>query len=173
MSIRVAPRVIRILVPGIKVISRDFLVSGVRKKKGRKEMYRTLMCNDIRDEHIGRTVSLAGWVDYIRDHSGVIFLDLRDYTGVTQVVIHDESLLEGVTRESVISVSGIVEKRDPDTVNEKIDTGFVELAASELQLLGRSKHMMPFEVRSSRACMRELKGAGNPAVIKEMLEKNL
>ncbi|MDO4834718.1 MAG: aspartate--tRNA ligase [Bacillota bacterium] len=120
-------------------------------------MYRTLMCNDIRDEHIGRTVSLAGWVDYIRDHGGVIFLDLRDCTGVTQVVIHDEKLLEGVTRESVISVSGTVRKRDPETVNEKIDTGLVELAAEELKLLGRSKNMMPFEVRTSRASKDELR----------------
>ncbi|MDD4200915.1 MAG: aspartate--tRNA ligase, partial [Eubacteriales bacterium] len=120
-------------------------------------MYRTLMCNDIRDSHIGKTVSLAGWVDYIRDHGGVIFLDLRDYTGVTQVVINDEKLLEGVTRESVISVSGIVRKRDPETVNEKIDTGFVEMAVAELKILGRSKNLMPFEVRTSRASKDELR----------------
>ena len=120
-------------------------------------MYRTLMCNDIRDEHIGKEISLAGWVDYIRDHGGVIFVDLRDYTGVTQVVIHDESLLEGVTRETVISVSGSVRKRDPETVNEKIDTGLVELAADSLTILGKSKSMMPFEVRSSRASKDELR----------------
>ena len=52
-------------------------------------MYRTLFCNDIRDQHIGQTVSLAGWGDAQRDHGGVIFVDLRDYTGVTQVVIHN------------------------------------------------------------------------------------
>ena len=100
-------------------------------------MYRTLMCNDIRDEHIGKNVSLAGWVDYIRDHGGVIFVDLRDCTGVTQVVIHDEQLLKDVTRETVISVSGIVSKRDPDTVNPKIDTGYVELEADRLEIFLR------------------------------------
>ena len=82
-------------------------------------MYRTLFCNDIRDEHIGQTVRLAGWVDVIRDHGGVIFVDIRDYTGITQVVIHNEDLLKNVNRETVISVSGIVQKRDPETVNSK------------------------------------------------------
>lgn len=113
-------------------------------------MYRTLYCNDIRDEHIGKTVSLAGWVEVVRDHGGVIFIDLRDYTGVTQVVVHNEEWLKDVTRESVITVTGKVEKRDPDTVNEKIETGQVELFAESLTVLGKSKNMLPFEVKNSR-----------------------
>ena len=120
-------------------------------------MYRTHMCNDIRNEHIGQTVELAGWVDVVRDHGGVIFVDLRDYTGVTQVVIHNEELLKNVTRETVITVSGTVEKRDPDTVNEKIATGTVELVADTLNVLGKSKNMLPFEVRASRASKDELR----------------
>ncbi|MBO5733610.1 MAG: aspartate--tRNA ligase [Clostridia bacterium] len=120
-------------------------------------MYRTLFCNDIRDQHIGQTVQLAGWVDVVRDHGGVIFIDLRDYTGVTQVVIHDESFLENVNRETVISVSGKVEKRDPETVNEKIATGEVELVADSLQVLGKSQNMLPFEVRASRQSKDELR----------------
>ncbi len=120
-------------------------------------MYRTLMCNDIRDSHIGQTVSLAGWVDVVRDHGGVIFVDLRDYTGVTQVVIHDESLLKDVTRETVISVTGEVCKRDEETVNEKIETGYVELVADKVQVLGKSRNMLPFEVRNSRLSKDELR----------------
>ncbi len=120
-------------------------------------MYRTLFCNDIRDSHVGSTVSLAGWVDVIRDHGGVIFVDLRDYTGITQVVVHDEKLLENVNRETVISVTGKVEKRDPDTVNEKIATGYVELVADTLQVLGRSTNMLPFEVSNSRASKDEIR----------------
>jgi len=120
-------------------------------------MYRTLFCNDIRDEHIGRTVQLAGWVDVVRDHGGVIFIDLRDYTGVTQVVVHDEALLQNVNRETVISVSGTVEKRDPDTVNPKIATGGVELVADTLTVLGKSHNMLPFEVRASRSSKDELR----------------
>ncbi len=120
-------------------------------------MYRTLYCNDIRDEHIGKTVELAGWVDVVRDHGGVIFIDLRDYTGVTQVVVHDESFLKDVNRETVITVSGVVEKRAPETVNEKIDTGYVELVANSLKVLGKSQNMLPFEVRASRGSKDELR----------------
>ena len=120
-------------------------------------MYRTLFCNDIRESHVGSTVSLAGWVDVIRDHGGVIFVDLRDYTGITQVVVHDEKLLENVNRETVISVTGVVEKRDADTVNEKIATGDVELVASTLEVLGRSTNMLPFEVSNSRASKDEIR----------------
>jgi aspartyl-tRNA synthetase len=120
-------------------------------------MYRTLYCNDIRDEHIGKTVELAGWVDVVRDHGGVIFIDLRDYTGVTQVVVHDESLLKDVNRETVITVSGTVEKRALETVNEKIDTGYVELVANSLKVLGKSQNMLPFEVRASRLSKDELR----------------
>ena len=107
-------------------------------------MYRTLYCNDIRDSHVGQTVELAGWVDVVRDHGGVIFIDLRDYTGVTQVVVHNEELLKNVNRETVISVSGIVEKRDPDTVNEKIDTGYVELVADRQVINADGKDLSVF-----------------------------
>ncbi len=120
-------------------------------------MYRTLYCNDIRDEHIGKTVQLAGWVDVVRDHGGVIFIDLRDYTGVTQVVIHNEELVKDVNRETVISVSGIVSKRDPETVNDKIETGAVELLADSLQILGKSQNKLPFDVRASRLSKDELR----------------
>ena len=120
-------------------------------------MYRTHYCNDIRDQHIGQTVQLAGWVDVVRDHGGVIFVDIRDYTGVTQVVIHNEALLEHVNRETVISVTGKVEKRDPETVNEKIETGNVELVADTLEVLGKSKNMLPFEVRASRSSKDEIR----------------
>ena len=120
-------------------------------------MYRTLFCNDIRDQHVGTTVSLAGWVDVVRDHGGVIFIDLRDYTGITQVVVHDEALLKNVTKETVISVTGKVEKRDPETVNEKIDTGYVELVCDTLTILGRSYNMLPFEASNSRASNDEIR----------------
>ncbi|MBR5467798.1 MAG: aspartate--tRNA ligase [Firmicutes bacterium] len=120
-------------------------------------MYRTLFCNDICDKHVGTTVQLAGWVDVVRDHGGVMFIDLRDYTGVTQVVVNNEELLKNVNRETVISVSGIVKKRAEETVNEKIATGQVELVADSLQILGKSRNMLPFDVRTSHTNKDELR----------------
>ncbi len=112
-------------------------------------MYRTHRCNEIREEHIGKTVQLAGWVDVIRDHGGVLFVDLRDETGVTQVVVHDESLLKGVSKETVLSVSGTVTKRDENTVNAKIETGLVELVTDSLEVLGVCSRDLPFEIGSN------------------------
>ena len=112
-------------------------------------MYRTHRCNEIREEHIGMSVQLAGWVDVIRDHGGVLFVDLRDETGVTQVVVHDENLLKGVSKETVLSVSGKVTKRDENTVNTKIETGLVELVVDSLEVLGVCSRDLPFEIGSN------------------------
>ena len=112
-------------------------------------MYRTHRCNEIREMHIGQTVMLAGWVDVIRDHGGVLFVDLRDETGVTQVVVHDETLLKGVSKETVLSVEGIVTKRDENTVNPKIETGLVELVVDKLEVLGVCSRDLPFEIGSN------------------------
>ena len=112
-------------------------------------MYRTHRCNEIREAHIGQAVQLAGWVEVIRDHGGVLFVDLRDETGVTQVVVHDENLLKGVSKETVISVSGEVTKRDESTVNPKIETGLVELVADSLEVLGVCSRDLPFEIGSN------------------------
>ena len=107
-------------------------------------MYRTVLCNALRKEHIGQTVSLAGWVDTIRDHGGVLFLALRDETGITQVVFHDDEMLKGIGRESVISVTGKVVERDAETVDPKLETGYVEVLVEQMELLGPSKSMLPF-----------------------------
>ena len=120
-------------------------------------MYRTHYCNDIREKDIGTKVKLCGWVDAIRDHGGVIFVDLRDQTGVTQTVIHDESLLSSVNKECVITVSGTVSERDPETVNEKLDTGKVELAVDSLTLLGKCKNMLPFDISDSRGTREDVR----------------
>ncbi len=112
-------------------------------------MYRTHRCNEIREAHIGMTIELAGWVDVIRDHGGVLFVDLRDETGVTQVVVHDENLIKGVSKETVLTVKGVVTKRDESTVNPKIDTGLVELVAETLEVLGVCSRDLPFEIGSN------------------------
>jgi len=109
--------------------------------------YRTHTCGTLRDEHTGQTVTLSGWVDTIRDHGGVTFLDLRDQYGVTQIVLHVE-YKSG--KETVITVTGAVKKRDADTVNPKIATGTVEVHAETLVIQSKAVRALPFEVSESK-----------------------
>ncbi len=120
-------------------------------------MYKTHSCGELRESHIGGRVQLAGWVDTIRDHGGVIFVDLRDPNGVTQVVVHNETLLGGVNRETVITISGKVNKRDAETVNEKIATGLVEVEADSVTVLGACKNMLPFDINDSKATREDVR----------------
>jgi len=120
-------------------------------------MLRTHTCNELRTEDIGKTVRLAGWVDTIRDHGGVKFIDLRDHYGETQIVFHDEKMLEGVNREAVIAVTGKVLERDEETVNPKLDTGLVEVHVDEMTVLGGCKNMLPFDVRDSKATREDVR----------------
>ncbi len=112
-------------------------------------MLRSHTCNELNTEHIGQSAALTGWVDTIRDHGGVIFLDLRDHYGVTQVVLSSDSLLEGVSKETVVKVTGTVTKRDEETVNPKLATGMVELKADTLEILGPCRQSLPFEISAS------------------------
>jgi aspartyl-tRNA synthetase len=109
--------------------------------------YRTHTCGELRDEHTGRTVTLSGWVDTIRDHGGVTFLDLRDQYGVTQIVLHVE-YKSG--KETVITVTGAVKKRDADTVNPRIATGTVEVHAEKLVIQSKAVRALPFEIGDSK-----------------------
>ena len=120
-------------------------------------MYRTHNCNELSESNIGQVVELAGWVDSIRDHGGVIFMHLRDENGVTQIVVNDESLMSGVNRETVISVKGVVSKRDAETVNDKIATGKIELVVDKLTVLGPSKNMLPFDIEDSKATREDVR----------------
>ena len=120
-------------------------------------IYRSVSCGDIRESYIGQEVRLAGWVENIRDHGGVMFLDIRDQYGVTQVVVHDDILLDGVNRECTVTVAGKVVKRDEDTVNKKIATGTVEVVADTLTVLGRCKNNLPFEVVTSTSVSEDVR----------------
>ena len=127
--------------------------------KGNK--YRTYKCSEIREKHVGEEIKLAGWVDTIRDLGGVLFIDLRDQYGVTQVVVSgDEEKVDFASRiptESTISVSGKVRLRDAETVNPALETGTVELFADEIEILGKRTKMLPFEIESSREVREDLR----------------
>lgn len=111
--------------------------------------FRTEICSEINESTIGEEIKIAGWVENIRDHGGVLFIDLRDHYGVMQVVVHDENTIKNITKESVISVYGKVRKRSEDTINLKIETGKIELEAKEITLLSKCKNELPFEIKKS------------------------
>jgi aspartyl-tRNA synthetase len=113
-------------------------------------MYRDLTIKEISEQHIGETLKVAGWVENIRDHGGVSFIDLRDMYGVLQVVIRQTELLKGITKEMCLSIEGPVEKRDEDTYNPKIPTGTIELEAKTIDVLGRVYKQLPFEIMTSK-----------------------
>ena len=111
--------------------------------------YRTHTCNELRSEHIGQTARLSGWVHNRRDHGGVLFIDLRDHYGITQIVIHpDKEFMREIAhlpKETVVRFDGKVEKRSDDTINTKLPTGDVELLAEEFEILGPAE-ITPFAV---------------------------
>lgn len=112
--------------------------------------YRTIMISDIENDMVGKEIIVSGWVQNIRDHGGVLFLDLRDTSGVLQTVSNDDSIFKGLAKETVIRLKGILRKRDEDTINKKIKSEEVELLISELDVLGESLHELPFEIMSSK-----------------------
>ncbi|WP_209425929.1 aspartate--tRNA ligase [Pararhodobacter sp. SW119] len=107
--------------------------------------YRSHTCAALRSEHVGQDVRLSGWVHRVRDHGGVLFIDLRDHYGVTQVLADSDSpafkAMEKVRAEWVISIDGTVKARDESLVNTKIPTGAIEVYVRELRVLGQADEL--------------------------------
>ncbi|MGN1029317.1 MAG: aspartate--tRNA ligase [Bacilli bacterium] len=119
--------------------------------------YRTIMISDITNDMVGKTILVSGWVQNIRDHGGVLFLDLRDTSGVLQTVSNDDSMFKGLAKETVVRLEGTLRKRSVDTINEKLKSGEVELLVSKLDILGQSLHELPFEIRESKSVSEEIR----------------
>ena len=113
-------------------------------------IYRDVTMDNISEKNVGETVRIAGWIENIRDHGGVSFIDLRYMYGVMQVVMLDTSLLEGLNKEDCISVEGPIEHRDEETYNPKIPTGTIELEAKSVDILGKVYKQLPFEIMTSK-----------------------
>jgi aspartyl-tRNA synthetase len=122
--------------------------------------YRTHTCNELRKEHIDETVKISGWINSVRDHGGIIFIDLRDHYGLTQVVIDpSQPFYKGVEHwrhESTVCFVGQVVARIAEAVNPKLATGEIELVASEMELLGESE-VIPFQVSKDEECNETLR----------------
>jgi len=112
-----------------------------------KSTYRTHTCNELRSSDVGNEVRLAGWILRKRDHGGVVFVDLRDNYGVTQVVLHGAlgEQIQEIRVESVIAVKGEVLSREKELINPKLETGEIEVGAKELEILSQSD-VLPFQI---------------------------
>ena len=111
---------------------------------------RSYLCGSLRETNVGEEISLCGWVHRRRDHGGVIFLDLRDYSGIVQVVYDPDaeiafSSADTCRNEFVVQISGRVRSRDAEAVNENMETGFIEILGSELKILN-SAETPPFQL---------------------------
>ena len=113
-------------------------------------IYRERTLNQVSESDVSKNIRVAGWVENIRDHGGVSFIDLRDMYGVLQVVMRDTSLLDGIAKEECISVEGVIQNRDEETYNPKIPTGTIELEAHKVDILGRVYKQLPFEIMTSK-----------------------
>lgn len=120
-------------------------------------MLRTHNCNELGVNNIGEKVTLTGWIERVRDHGGVLFVDLRDHYGVTQIVFSDDSMIAGMSKETVVLVEGNVTKRDEDTVNPKIATGMIEVRAERIEVLGPCQLGLPFEIDASTLTREEVR----------------
>ncbi len=123
--------------------------------------YKTHTCNEISLEDVGKKVKIAGFVQTIRDLGGLVFLDIRDMYGITQVVTSGESkdvdFASHIPVESAVSVEGTVRKRDEDTINEKIKTGLVEIAIEKIEILGKRTKDLPFEINTNQDIREDLR----------------
>lgn len=143
-----------------------------------KNIYRDCYAGSLREKDIDKEVKVAGFIENIRDHGGVIFVDLRDYYGTLQLVSNDDKMFDDLTRESSVTVTGKIRKRDSDDYNDRIKTGTIELLVSSIKVLGKSKNVLPFEVMTSKDVSEDVRlkyrylDLRNPKVKQSILFRN-
>ena len=120
-------------------------------------LYRTNYCGKVLENDVDKEIRVSGWVENIRDHGGVIFVDLRDETGTVQLVSNDPNMFLHLTKESVLKVDGKVRKRDEDDYNPNIATGTVEILVSKLEVLSKALNVLPFEVKTSHEVSEDIR----------------
>ena len=123
----------------------------------KKNIYRTHHCEDIDASLVGEKVIVSGWIENIRDHGGVLFLDLRDNTETLQTVSNDDTMFVGLAKESVVKLTGVVRKRSEETFNTRIKTGEVELLVESLDVLSPSLHELPFNIMTSKDASEDIR----------------
>ena len=123
--------------------------------------YKQLKCDALRLENVGEKVKISGWVETIRDLGGLVFLDIRDMYGITQVVTsgkdEDVDFASHIPVESAVSIYGTVKKRDEETINKKLKTGLVEIKIEKIDILGKRTLNLPFEINNSHDIREDLR----------------
>ena len=122
-----------------------------------ENIYRNKYCGLITENDVDREIRVAGWIENIRDHGGVIFVDLRDEKGIVQLVSNDDTMFDNLNRESAITVKGRVRKRNEEDYNNRIATGKLEIVVDELDVLGKAKNVLPFEIITSHEVNEEVR----------------
>lgn len=119
-------------------------------------IYRDIYCGKIKEEDIEKTYKTSGWVENIRDHGGIIFIDLRDESGLLQLVSNDQKILDDLTKESVITVTGKIRRRSLEDYNYNIETGTIELVIQSLEIISKSLPL-PFDIKTSHEINEEIR----------------
>ena len=121
----------------------------------KQNIYHTHSCGELRLENVGEHVVIAGWLASIRKLGGIVFCTVRDNYGITQIVVHDEKILEGICKETVVRVEGDVVERS--SKNGKMATGDIEINVSSLSVLGKCNPILPFEISDAPNTKEELR----------------
>ncbi|MDD2392184.1 MAG: aspartate--tRNA ligase [Bacilli bacterium] len=122
-----------------------------------KNKYRDHTCGELTVKDIDKRVRVAGWVENIRDHGGILFLDIRDHYGVIQIVSNDNDMFKDVTRESTVTLEGMVIKRDEEMINPRIVTGDIEILVDKFEVISKANNELPFEIMTSKDVSEEVR----------------
>lgn len=121
----------------------------------KENIYRTIYCGEVNKDYVGKEIKLAGWVNSIRNLGSLLFITLRDETGIVQLISEDVSKYINITRESTVTVTGTVQKRTDDMINPKMKTGEIEVLITNLEVLGECENVLPFEIARSKESMED------------------
>ena len=118
-------------------------------------IYRDIYCGEVSTEYVGKNLKLAGWVNSIRNLGSLVFITLRDETGIVQLISEDVEKYANITKESTVTITGVVRRRTDDMINPNMKTGEVEVLLSSLEVLGECVNVLPFEISKSKESLED------------------
>ena len=118
-------------------------------------IYRDIYCGEVSTEYVGKSLKLAGWVNSIRNLGSLVFITLRDETGIVQLISEDVEKYANITKESTVTITGVVRRRTDDMINPNMKTGEVEVLLSSLEVLGECVNVLPFEISKSKESLED------------------